>query len=293
MKKDSFWSKVGDFLMGKGFYMVLLLCVTAIGASGYYLYDLASSELETGEQSAVSAPAEVEVEVETGTEETETAQETMTEEEIQQELADALAQAEAQAEMDEEPAEETEILPAEEPAQEGTQPTEGEAEEAPVQEAVQPQQTETEQAPEEPAEETSVFTAPVDGTAVAAFSDQELTYNAALEDWRTHNGVDLAAELGDPVLAAMDGEVLEVKDDLLLGTTVTINHGEGLMTIYGNLSHDVAVEQGQAVKAGDAIGCVGNTAAGEWNEGNWIHFAVEQDGEMVDPTEYLARSEAP
>ena len=41
MKKKSFFSRVGDFLLGKGFYMVLLLCIMAIGGSGYYLYHLA------------------------------------------------------------------------------------------------------------------------------------------------------------------------------------------------------------------------------------------------------------
>ena len=287
MKKDSFWSRMGNFLMGKGFYMVLLLCVTAIGASGYYLYDLASSDLEAQEQAAASAPAEVEVEVES---DEEVPQETMTEEEIQQELTDVLAQAEAEAEMNVEEEEETEILPEAETVSDTPEavPEEAETEPEPVQETVQPQET-----PVEAEEEATVFTAPVDGEAVAAFSNQELTYNAALEDWRTHNGVDLAAELGDPVLAAMDGEVLEVKEDLLLGTTVTINHGDGLMTIYGNLSHDVAVEQGEAVKAGDTIGTVGSTAVGEWNEGNWIHFAVQQDGEAVDPSDYLVKAEAP
>lgn len=290
MKKDSFWRRAGDLLMGKGFYMVLLLCVTAIGASGYYLYDLASTEL-AGREEAASAPAEVEVllpENEAGEQ-----GEAMTEEELQRELADVLAQAEAETGSREE---ETVILPApeeEDRAEEVPEevPAEEPAASEPAEETIRTEERPA--APAEPAEETGGFVLPVDGQAVAAFSDQELTYNAAMGDWRTHNGVDLAAELGDPVLAAMDGEVLEVKEDLLLGHTVTINHGDGLMTVYGNLSHDVAVEQGQAVKAGDTIGSVGATAVGEWNEGNWIHFAVKQDGVLVDPSGYLARSEAP
>ena len=47
MKKKSFFSRVGDFLLGKGFYMVLLLCIMAIGGSGYYLYHLADMTLST------------------------------------------------------------------------------------------------------------------------------------------------------------------------------------------------------------------------------------------------------
>ena len=38
LKKQTFWTKVGDFLEGKGFYIVLALCLAAIGGSGYYLY---------------------------------------------------------------------------------------------------------------------------------------------------------------------------------------------------------------------------------------------------------------
>ena len=62
MKKKSFFSRVGDFLLGKGFYMVLLLCIMAIGGSGYYLYHLADMTLSTADQ-PVSAPAQVEVPV--------------------------------------------------------------------------------------------------------------------------------------------------------------------------------------------------------------------------------------
>lgn len=286
MKKKSFWSRMGDFLMGKGFYMVLLLCVMAIGGSGYYLYHLASTELDTSGQ-AVSAPAEVEVETQP-----------VYDPEVTQELADALAQAEAEAQAA------SEISGTAETATE--QAGEADAAEAnqetaqPVEEALQPEEDAAEEAAaeataeetlaQEPAEETGssqTFVSPVSGQTVAAFSDSELTYNPTMGDWRTHNGVDLSAELGDEVAAVLDGEVLSVTEDVLLGTTITLNHGDGLMTVYGNLAPDVAVEQGDAVTAGQTIGAVGETAAGEENEGAWLHFAVQKDGQLVDPMDYL------
>lgn len=292
MKKRSIWSRIGDFLMGKGFYMVLLLCVMAIGGSGYYLYHLASTGLEE-EPQAVSAPAEVEVETEA---------QPVSDPEVSQELADALAQAEAQAEeaakmeaeahaaseVTKKPASEPESKPAQTEQSSSAEDTQAAAESedaagqsAPAQETAAP-----EPVPEE--DTLTTFAPPVPGEAVAAFSDSELTYNAALEDWRTHNGVDLAAELGDPVSAVLDGEVLSITQDALLGTTITLNHGNGLMTIYGNLAPDVTVESGDSVTAGETLGSVGNTAAGEINEGAWIHFAVEQDGVAVDPMDYLS-----
>ncbi|MCD8384448.1 MAG: peptidoglycan DD-metalloendopeptidase family protein [Clostridiales bacterium] len=287
MKKKPFMRRVGDFLLGKGFYMVLLLCVLAIGGSGYYLWWLAGQELETETPSvAANAPAEVEVETETGdTDDREAAEQ----------IADALAEAaEQEAEAQEETARETADAAAEEAAaQEPVQESQETGETAePAAETVQ---TETEPVAETAAEEAvqmakpeeDSFTAPVSGEAVAAFSDSELTYNAALEDWRTHNGVDLAAQVGEEVYAALDGEVLSVENDPLLGTVITLNHGDGLMTIYGNLSEEVAVRQGDKVSAGQVIGTVGETAAGETNEGGWLHFAVKKDGVLVDPIEYL------
>ncbi|MCD7880568.1 MAG: peptidoglycan DD-metalloendopeptidase family protein [Clostridiales bacterium] len=286
MKKKPFVRRVGDFLLGKGFYMVLLLCVLAIGGSGYYLWWLAGQELET-ETPSVAANASAEVEVET---ETKTAED---EQEADEQTADALAEA-VEPEAEEESAPETadaatEEAVAQEPVQE-SQETGVTAE--PAAETVQ---TETEPVAETAAEEAvqtaeteeDGFTAPVSGEAVAAFSDSELTYNAALEDWRTHNGVDLAAQVGEEVYAALDGEVLSVESDPLLGTVITLNHGDGLMTIYGNLSEEVAVRQGDKVSAGQVIGTVGETAAGESNEGGWLHFAVKKDGVLVDPMEYL------
>lgn len=291
MKKKSIWSRIGDFLMGKGFYMVLLLCVMAIGGSGYYLYHLASTGLDRPDQ-AVSAPAEVEVETE---------RQTISEAEVNQELADAIAQAEAEAAA-QAASEMAEVqAPEAEPAQQETSDAAAEeessaqeanagtavAEETAEQEPADAQETVEPEAVPEPESAQTTFAPPVSGETVAAFSDTELTYNAALEDWRTHNGVDLAAELGAPVSAVLDGEVLSVTNDVLLGTTITLNHGSGLRTIYSNLASDVAVEQGDAVTAGETLGSVGDTASGEAHEGAWLHFAVEQDGVAVDPMDYL------
>lgn len=287
MKKKSIWSHLGGFLMGKGFYMVLLLCVLAIGGSGYYLYHLATTPIAAEE---TQASAQVAVEQDAAPAETEAP-------EVSQSLADALAQAEAEARETEaaaqaalEAAESGTLVPEAEPAEEtpaGETPAEpaGEAaaEPEPAQEAA-PEPVQETAAPEESA---PTLVPPVPGETVAAFSDSQLTYNAALEDWRTHNGVDLAAQLGDPVYAARAGEVLEIRSDLFLGTTVTLNHGDGLITVYGNLSEAVPVTSGERVEAGQVIGTVGNTAAGESHEAAWLHFAVEQDGVLVDPMDYL------
>lgn len=128
---------------------------------------------------------------------------------------------------------------------------------------------------------------PLDGEVVTAFAMDQLVYNPTLQDWRTHDGVDIAAELGTSVLAACAGTVLSVSEDALMGTTVVLNHQDGCQTVYANLQKGADVEAGEAVAAGQIIGAVGDTAAAESAQGPHLHFSVNRNGESVDPAEFL------
>ncbi len=128
---------------------------------------------------------------------------------------------------------------------------------------------------------------PLRGAVVAAFSVDELRYDETMGDWRTHAGVDLAAEVGTQVMAACAGTVSAVENDPLMGTTVVIKHGGGYQTTYANLQSVPTVKAGDAVTAGQIIGAVGSTAIGEAAEASHLHFAVEKDGEVVDPQTFL------
>jgi len=134
-----------------------------------------------------------------------------------------------------------------------------------------------------------VIVEPLQGEVVTAFSVDELLYNATLEDWRTHDGVDIAAELGTAVLAASSGAVIAVENDAMLGTVVVLEHDGGYRTTYANLRPEPAVEAGDRVSAGQIIGAVGDTAAGDAAQGPHLHFSVVKDGEAVDPDEFLSR----
>lgn len=136
------------------------------------------------------------------------------------------------------------------------------------------------------AEAPRLIVEPLRGEVLAAFSMEELAYNQTLGDWRTHDGVDIAAKPGTTVLAACAGSVLAVTDDALLGTTVVLEHDDGYQTTYANLQAKPTVEVGDAVSAGQIIGAVGSTAAGEAGTPH-LHFAVTRDGKAVNPTEFL------
>ena len=127
---------------------------------------------------------------------------------------------------------------------------------------------------------------PLRGKTIAAFSADVLFYNETLEDWRTHSGMDIAAEEGTPVCAACDGTVLSVTDDPLMGVTVVLEHAGGFTSTYACLSEEVYVSAGDEVLAGENIGAVGSTAAAESPEPH-LHFSVSKDGKVVDPALYL------
>ena len=137
-----------------------------------------------------------------------------------------------------------------------------------------------------PVEPTLVVT-PLTGETIAAFSVESLAYNETLGDWRTHDGVDIAAEVGTPVLSACNGTVTAVENDDLLGTVVRITHDGGYESTYANLQSVPSVGVGQYIGAGQVIGSVGTTSLSESSSAPHLHFSVTKDGESIDPAEFL------
>ena len=156
--------------------------------------------------------------------------------------------------------------------------------------ATQPQQT-----PTQPAETTAPTVtrkplqtvSPVEGEIVVVYAMDSLGYNPTTRDWRTHNGVDIAAEEGSVVCAAAEGTVYTVYEDDTMGMTVVIRHQDGYITKYASLAQEVAVKAGDTVTMGQKIGYVGSTALLESAIGDHVHFSVTRNDEPVDPAEFL------
>ena len=158
--------------------------------------------------------------------------------------------------------------------------------------ATQPQSSETEgNSPStQNTKPKSLKTAsPVEGQTVAAYAMDYLSYNQTTRDWRTHDGVDIAAEAGTQVCAAAEGTVYTVYEDETMGMTVVISHDNGYTTKYASLDQEVLVAPGDEVALGQAIGCVGQTALLESATGDHVHFSVTCDGEAVDPAEFQSQ----
>lgn len=278
-KKPGFFQKVEKVLAGKGFYMVLLLCLVILGASGYFLYRTVS-DINAGVTQSASAPAEVSVtspapaEDSSDTTESQDPKPSTTLEDAQTTAAEEEAQQVLEPAADEEAV--TVDNPAEETADVDAQPE--------AQEVAAPQEEVTAEAENVPA----ALSWPVEGDVVAAFSSSELTYNEVMGDWRTHNGLDISADLGTEVLAAADGAVESISNDPVTGTTLTLTHSGGMQTVYGNLDPDtLSVAVGDSVTAGQALACVGSSAGESNGESAFLHFAVTLDGEAVNPQDYL------
>ena len=135
--------------------------------------------------------------------------------------------------------------------------------------------------------EAPVYIWPVLGELDRGHDLENLSYDVTLNDWRTHDGVDIAAPLGTNVAASCAGTVLSIEEDSLYGTVVSIEHGEGMLSVYANLDEFTTVSAGDRVEAGDIIGSIGNTALCEVAQNSHLHFAMQCSGESVNPMDYM------
>lgn len=98
-----------------------------------------------------------------------------------------------------------------------------------------------------------------------------------------HNGLDMAAPGGSPILAAYGGTVVAATYNATMGNYVMIDHGDNLYTIYMHASA-LFVSQGADVVKGQKIAAVGTTGR---STGNHLHFTVRLNGSYVSPWNYL------
>ena len=133
------------------------------------------------------------------------------------------------------------------------------------------------------------FLLPVNGVLQKEHSADVQVFSATMNDYRVHLGIDIGTVAGATVSAMADGVVAEIFDSVSLGHCVAIAHSGDACTIYKNLSPETpaGIVVGAAVKAGDPIGTVGDTAMTEIAEEPHLHLEMTIKGVQVDPTEYL------
>ncbi|QSX05029.1 M23 family metallopeptidase [Sedimentibacter sp. zth1] len=127
------------------------------------------------------------------------------------------------------------------------------------------------------------FSKPIEGTISREFNINELVYYETVEEWRTHQGLDINPEGNLVVNAACDGTIEAVNKNSLMGVEIIINHGHDVKTKYCCLSSS-SVSVGDDVKQGDKIGTLGIVENIEMSDGPHLHFEISIKDEIYDPT---------
>jgi len=126
-------------------------------------------------------------------------------------------------------------------------------------------------------------------------------YNGSEEDQKKsiiyHEGIYLQNTgvdyvWGEPfdVISILDGEVTDVKEEELLGKSVTVKHNNNTISVYQSLS-EVSVNKGDKVKQGQILGKSGTSTLSS-DLGNHLHFELTIGGQLVDPENYYGKKES-
>ncbi len=135
-----------------------------------------------------------------------------------------------------------------------------------------------------------VYLAPASGVISKSHDDMLPVYSVTTDDWRVHRGIDIATAEGADVYATAAGTVKLVWSDPMMGECISIDHGNGVVSIYKNLSKEMAdgIKAGAAVTSGQKIGTVGGSAMIESADSPHLHFEMEYNGDLVDPVTYIS-----
>lgn len=248
-QKKGFFHSVARFAEDKGFYIILGLCVVAIGVSGYVLFFTGSEP-----QGSIEVPEQ-----------------------------------QAEITVGDQPDEQQTVEPVTVPDDGETPNTETAGTETgtgvvPVDEQPLVQEPEPTISVARPIKaETPTYSRPVSGKLQRAYSVKDLVYDSTMCDWRTHSGADYECAAGDPVYAIADGSVIAVFTDPMKGDCVTLSHDGGLTSTYCGLQTNTTMRTGMTVKAGEPVGTAGGGILIESAQECHVHLEVLKDKEPIDP----------
>ena len=121
---------------------------------------------------------------------------------------------------------------------------------------------------------------PVEGWITSSFGRRRSPFTGKRE---MHEGLDIAARTGTPIVAPADGTVIKVGYNGGYGKVVVIDHGNGIVTKFGHNSKNLT-KVGKKVRRGDVIAKLGNTGR---STGPHVHYEVLLNGVAVNPSRYI------
>lgn len=125
---------------------------------------------------------------------------------------------------------------------------------------------------------------PHKGEITSNFGERESTDSRVTGN---HTGIDIAGNLGDKIISAIDGKVIEVSEEGMLGKHIKIEN-EKIITVYAHCNN-IYVKEGEEIKQGQEIGEVGSTGN---STGNHLHFETIKNGEYINPMTVIENNTA-
>lgn len=125
---------------------------------------------------------------------------------------------------------------------------------------------------------------PLNSKIVKDYSEGAPVYSETMKDWRCHDGIDVAGNIGDNAIAVQDGTVKQAYSDEIWGEVIIIEHGNGMTAKYCGIK--ATVEKGAHVEQGQVIGTVVMIPV-EAADGVHVHLETEVNGKTVSPVKAL------
>lgn len=260
--------KFSSFIMGKGFYIALAICLAGAGTAAWVTVNSTMDSIQSApfQEAPQAAPGQ----------ETPGSQLQQVTEEKQQPVPQPKTETQ-QVEQKTEDVKKDLTPSAQEPSSSLTQQSSSVESEPSKEAAAQSEQ---------PIAQKKSYVLPINSKVMAPFSGDTLVENVTMKDWRTHNGIDIQAELGTDVLSACNGKVTNIKNDPLWGTVVEIVGDDGTELTYCGFNEKLNVKVNDYVNTGDKLGVLGEIPC-EISLEPHLHFAVKQDGAFVDPVSLI------
>ena len=141
---------------------------------------------------------------------------------------------------------------------------------------------------EKPTVSVVIFDMPVaGGSVIKDYVGASVVYNQTLGLYSGHKAIDFGAEEGAQVFCVYDGVIESIEVSKVNGTSVTIDHGDGLKTVYNSIEVLDDLTQGASIKKGEVLGSVSTNNKTEHLDGAHLHFEVWENGVKIDPNKYL------
>ncbi len=121
---------------------------------------------------------------------------------------------------------------------------------------------------------------PVRGWVTSHFGNRTSPFSGIL---KFHEGIDIAAQTGSPIIAPADGVVIKARFSTGYGNMVQISHGYGIRSVFAHNSR-LNVKAGQRIKRGDVIAYVGDSGS---STGPHLHYEIRVNGLPVNPARYM------